>query len=718
MRIARRTSSLRALCALVGLWLAGCRTGPDEGPAPGLYERREISGPPRDLVVAADGSEEFERVEVAVASARAGDRVLIRAGEYEISPADEFGTFLEPAAGVSIIGESPLTTVLRAAPEGGYEFNTLVHLVGDGRVRIENLTLECGYACIYLHSSPGVAVVNCVLRGGGHHGMEALVVTGGDYASSDLRLENVAFVDCGEPVRIEAGSGGVAGPLHFVDCEGGGYSLEKTSRAFAEGWTMGDVHVVDSPSVSSHLAGARPVPRGDWDASLRDVRAEWEIRGPEEPLPGPVAVPMESGAGEVGPEGVASRIPPESPVASAGGGAGASPSPSRPGTSTSPAPPSPPRYPPAVFFREPRGDVTTSRPTVRIAAQARSIEAGVLLESVRVLVDGREVPWNDPGVKDLVVRSRLGRSATRVEVSAHVPLDGPGEHLVEIVARDVRGAEGREAIRVVRDIAKGRFAAVVIGVGRYRDPRVSRLEYCDEDAIAFRDYLVQRVGVPGDRVRLLVDEDATLPGIRRALGDWLPRQVGVDDTAVIYFSGHGAVEEDRESKDGDGLSKYLLPVGGDPDSLYATAFPMDEFGRIFARTRARKVILFADCCYSGSAGGRTMPRPGGTRSVRLSEEFLERIAGGEGRAIFTASGPNELSREDDRFRHGVFTYHLLEALRGGADENGDGWVSLSEVHPWVRRRVIESTGRRQTPVFRGEIAGEIVLGAVEESAAE
>jgi uncharacterized caspase-like protein len=97
--------------------------------------------------------------------------------------------------------------------------------------------------------------------------------------------------------------------------------------------------------------------------------------------------------------------------------------------------------------------------------------------------------------------------------------------------------------------------------------------------------------------------------------------------------------------------------------------------------------------------------------ANISGAFLDRISQGKGRVILTASDANEVSAEKDDLKHGVFTYYLLEGLRGKADYDKDGVITVDEVYRYVS---IKSPGNRsdQHPVKKGEVTGEIVLGVV------
>jgi uncharacterized caspase-like protein len=225
--------------------------------------------------------------------------------------------------------------------------------------------------------------------------------------------------------------------------------------------------------------------------------------------------------------------------------------------------------------------------------------------------------------------------------------------------------------------------------------------------------LISNNEVPQDHIFLLLNESATLDTIRSVLGTKIRQKAGVNDTVIIYYAGHGATEEDASSPDGDGLEKYLLPYNSDPSDLYSTALPMREIETIFNRISSERLIFIGDTCYSGASGGRTFGISG--RRATLNEAFIERLTKGKGRVILTASRANELSLEDKSIKHGVFTYYLLEALRGKGDFDKDGYVTLDEAYKYLFIKVPEVTGQKQHPVMKGEIEGIIYLGKIKNS---
>lgn len=344
------------------------------------------------------------------------------------------------------------------------------------------------------------------------------------------------------------------------------------------------------------------------------------------------------------------------------------------------------------------------------------------VDSVQVTVNG--VPVAMP--RDIAVTGR-GQ-----QIRAPVTLQ-PGRNVIEVTASD-RTGNLVQAVRAVTRVipppaapgasgvatppaAPPRIAnrwAVVIGVGEYEKSTVPRLRYAVRDAEAMHQFLVTDGGFAKERVVLLTDRTATKPtliNVKRALGDFLARRAGRDDMVLIYFAGHGAPEVDVTGAETDGLAKYLVPRDGDPDSLYTTALPMDEIQRIFARIQAERIVLLLDTCYSGTAGGRTFARQQ-VRSGIMNDQFLERLTRSRGRVILSASGANEVALEVPALGHGLFTYYVLEGMRGKADRNRDGIVTVSELYEYVEEQVEQrarTEGGRQRPIMKGEIEGSLPL---------
>jgi hypothetical protein len=327
------------------------------------------------------------------------------------------------------------------------------------------------------------------------------------------------------------------------------------------------------------------------------------------------------------------------------------------------------------------------------------------IRDINVSLNGKPVRLDiKRGIK---VATKGDRISKKVDITQRLQLEY-GQNTIIVSVRDTDGMTAEEEIAVTREKGLGKIWAIVIGINQYQNTR--NLKYAVNDARAFRDYLKQHIGIPDEHIFSLIDDSATKAEIQSLLGTKIKRKAGIDDTVIIFYAGHGAVETDPLDPDDDGFEKYLLPHDANLDDLYSTAIAMEEIKKIFRRISAERLIFIADTCYSGASGGRTM-LASKTRAT-LSEKFFERISKGKGRVIISACSANEISKEDDSLRHGVFSYFVLKGLKGEADFDGDGIITVSELFGFLSKKVPEASGQDQHPVRKGETEGELVLGRV------
>jgi hypothetical protein len=392
----------------------------------------------------------------------------------------------------------------------------------------------------------------------------------------------------------------------------------------------------------------------------------------------------------------------------------------RPGPPSAPAPlpsapPAPSARPPApltIEFRHPEDRASVTDPTTVLAAVVTAPQgiAKVVASLNGIAVFEQTGQASDPSVL-LAVPVTLRDGPNTITVAA-TAVDGATRHVQRTVTYR-RPTPPPAAPLPPPAIARNRWA-VIIGIGRYDRTDIPPLRYAVADAERLYDVLTASVGFKKENVLLLTDNTERKPTLRNvkwALGTFLARSAQKDDLIVIFFAGHGAPEVDPRGVESDGLAKYLVPADADPDDLYATALPMDELTTIFSRIEADQVVMFLDACYSGAAGGRTFASKR-TRASRIDDVFLERLTRSKGRVIVTASRANEVSLELPDLGHGVFSHYLIQGIRGTADLDRDGLVSLQELYQYLEQEVSRKSrlaGGNQHPVMKGELEGVLPL---------
>ncbi|MEU3914784.1 caspase family protein [Streptomyces sp. NPDC029721] len=226
--------------------------------------------------------------------------------------------------------------------------------------------------------------------------------------------------------------------------------------------------------------------------------------------------------------------------------------------------------------------------------------------------------------------------------------------------------------------------AIIVGIDNYPD---APLHGCVNDAndvatcLSFPEFDFDCL--------LLLNSKATRGNIVRALSELAYGQEE-GDTLVFYFAGHGAVL---------GQAGYLVTRDGQEFDLGISLSHLAQLMES-ASLKFRHVVTILDCCHSGAAFSWTASRP-----LQAGDIEREVPTVNESRCILAACRPEEEAQEDQA--HGVFTTALTEALMGSA-VNWDGEVSLLGVYEYVAGAVAAEI---QTPVFKGDIAGTVVLGS-------
>lgn len=258
-------------------------------------------------------------------------------------------------------------------------------------------------------------------------------------------------------------------------------------------------------------------------------------------------------------------------------------------------------------------------------------------------------------------------------------------------------AVARETKEPPAEVGIGDLYAVVVGVSEYQNQKIPRLKVSDKDARDFSSFLkTQKKLFNNIHVTLLQNAEATNVEIKKHLYHKL-RAAGKDDTVVLYFSGHGADDPDTPGE------YFFIPHDGDPEFLEATALNMSRM-RFMKRLDSKRVLVIADTCH---AGGFSM---NGTKRVTPSlSNLLKRFKESEGRVILTSSRPDEFSLEIEEIGNSVFTHYFLEGLKGAADADGDGVVSLREAYEHVYNRTNSHSKGVQHPQWEGRVVGEFPL---------
>jgi len=231
----------------------------------------------------------------------------------------------------------------------------------------------------------------------------------------------------------------------------------------------------------------------------------------------------------------------------------------------------------------------------------------------------------------------------------------------------------------------GRYRALLIGNSTYPadEHNLQTLKGPVKDIAVLNRALADRdTGLFAD-VDVTLLPEATSTRAVRALGTFFTT-ADRDDVLLVYFSGHGKLDHMGRL--------HLCMHDTETTDLLSTAVSSVRINEFAEASRARNVVIILDCCYAGAFRGG---------------DFGDAVAG-PGRYVMTSCRGTQLAN-DATVDNGTsfFTQHLVEGLLHAADQDGDGYVSFSDLYAYIDRCLREDG--KQIPQRRVDADGDLRL---------
>lgn len=337
------------------------------------------------------------------------------------------------------------------------------------------------------------------------------------------------------------------------------------------------------------------------------------------------------------------------------------------------------RLPPVVRLISPVDGTMISGSQVVTRYSVRT-PSGEAVTSVRALVDGRPAA----AAYDLNV---VAPDEKEDEITVPMP---PHDCLISILAENQFGASEPSTARVKwsatkpTEAFKPRLYVLAIGISKYQDASIE-LDYAHKDAVDFGAALkAQEGGIYREVLtKVLINEKATKEAILDGL-DWIQHETTSRDVAMVFLSGHGVNSPTRDY--------YFLPHDYNRDHLKATGVPFTDIRTTVANIPG-KALFFIDSCHSGNVMGT-----GKTKGIGDITAVINELASAEnGAIVFSASTGRQVSWEDAKWENGAFTKALLEAIKGEADWQKSGRITVKMIDLYISERVKKLTEGRQSP---------------------
>jgi hypothetical protein len=231
--------------------------------------------------------------------------------------------------------------------------------------------------------------------------------------------------------------------------------------------------------------------------------------------------------------------------------------------------------------------------------------------------------------------------------------------------------------------------ALLIGVGTYHHVPEMDVPEAARDAAAVAGVLAdpRSCGYPPAQVTLLRDAQATREGVLAAL-DALAGRTTPEDTAVVFYCGHGAFGDDGHYS----LTTHDTRVAAGRVAGGTGVSQQELLARVKALPVRRALLLF-NACHAGALSPTLGPSEP-LEAASLPADATEALLGtGEGRVIVTACREEQVSYIGEG-PLSLFTGALVDALGGKGVPNRTGYISAFDLYTASTTRSARPCGTR------------------------
>ena len=329
--------------------------------------------------------------------------------------------------------------------------------------------------------------------------------------------------------------------------------------------------------------------------------------------------------------------------------------------------------PPRVLFSSSKGNQSTNSSTETLIIKA--IDEGGGISEISLLHNGKRIELDESGLK---------RGAKKgFELSKIIDVNlVPGLNIFELSASSIGKIESTtQQLKITRNSSEKEATAYVltIGINSYENKSLN-LNYAKADASDFVKLYKNQASSLYQKIEAteLYDTQASKANIIKALRD-IATKAKPQDVFILYFAGHGSLVNEHF---------YFIPSNitrlYDEQLLHDSALEAHELQEILLQISALKQVIIVDACHSG--GSTEILAARGARE----EKAIAHLSRSAGIHILASSESEQFAMEFKELEHGVFTYTVLEALRGAADGSPkDGSISIYELKSYLDTKVPE-----------------------------
>ncbi len=323
--------------------------------------------------------------------------------------------------------------------------------------------------------------------------------------------------------------------------------------------------------------------------------------------------------------------------------------------------------PPGIEIIFPEDGSRVKKKEVDVLVKVTNEGGGI--DEIKLLHNGKRLSENRVGLEKTQKRGKSLFQTYEVELIS-------GQNILRASAFSKERIESRPAESEVIFEGEGNPAncfVLSIGINKYQNSSLN-LNYARADADNFTSLLgaAENKLFANVETYTLFDKQATRENILGAL-ESIAAEADPSDVFFFFYAGHGSMVND---------SFYFIPTECvrlyDEASLQQQAIRDEVIREKFKEIQALKQVVIVDACQSGGSAEVLAQRGAG------NEKAIAQLSRSAGVHVMASAGSEQFATEFKELGHGLFTFVLLEALRGNADgAPADNRVTIFELKSYL-----------------------------------
>lgn len=349
--------------------------------------------------------------------------------------------------------------------------------------------------------------------------------------------------------------------------------------------------------------------------------------------------------------------------------------------------------PPLVEIISPLNGIRSNTKEVEIKVKA--IAQGSGIDNIQLYVNNKLVETTQRGFKKVQEQNETKIQTFTVQLAN-------GENRIKATAFNNQRIESmpHEIIVFYEGAQKTtNLYMLVIGINNYKNPKYT-LNYANADANSFKEIIKENCSNIFGSVNIsnISNSEVTRSRINQEFQK-INNTASQEDVFIFYYAGHGVMSEEVKSE------FFIVPYDviqmyGNNELLKQKGVSAKELQEYSRMLKPQKQLFVLDACQSGGMTDMLAMRGA------AEEKAIAQLARSTGTYWLTASGSEQFATEFATLGHGVFTYAILQGLKGEADGGSkDKKITVKEISSFINDKVPELSekhkGQAQYPTSYG-----------------